>query len=120
MYYCRLYDQYDFPSINGTQLSIGDSRIDPNNPSCLSNRSSWFSFNLILFIFFYLDNITEWKYLSNNSIQSSIEIFGGSLLINTTYQFMVTVINRLDPTIQASGYLIVQVENTSQPLIALA
>jgi hypothetical protein len=30
------------------------------------------------------------------------------------------VINRLDPTIQASGYLIVQVEDTSQPLIALA
>jgi hypothetical protein len=33
---------------------------------------------------------------------------------------MVTVINRLDPTIQASGYLIVQVENASQTLIALA
>ena len=28
-----------FPNIQGSLLSIDDSRIDPNNPSCLLNRT---------------------------------------------------------------------------------
>ncbi|CAF4331290.1 unnamed protein product, partial [Adineta steineri] len=38
-YYCRIYELYNFPNIQGILLSIDDSTIDPYNPSCLSNRS---------------------------------------------------------------------------------
>ncbi|CAF4405891.1 unnamed protein product, partial [Adineta steineri] len=31
-YYCRIYDLYNFPNIQGILLSIDDSRIDPYNP----------------------------------------------------------------------------------------
>lgn len=38
-YYCRIYGPYNFPNIQGILLPISDSRIDPYNPSCLSNQS---------------------------------------------------------------------------------
>ena len=38
-YYCRIYGLYNYPSIAGSPLALDDSRIDPLNPSCLSNRS---------------------------------------------------------------------------------
>ena len=38
-YFCRIFGVSNFPSLNGSLLSIGDSRVDPANPSCLNNPS---------------------------------------------------------------------------------
>ena len=58
-----------------------------------------------------------WKYV--NSIQSSITILSGSLQSNRTYQFMVQMISRKNASQQATGYVLVQVENTRPQLIAI-
>ncbi len=79
-------------------MSIADPRIDPRNPSCLSNQ-------------------TGWKY--NNLIQSSITIQSNSLLSNETYQFMVYMENRRNSSIQATGYLLVQVDDTHPQMIVI-
>ena len=39
-YYCRIYGVSNFPNSNGLLLPIDDPRVDPLNPSCLSNQSS--------------------------------------------------------------------------------
>ncbi|UJR38826.1 hypothetical protein I4U23_031491 [Adineta vaga] len=92
-YYCRIYGLYNFPSINGTQLPIDDPRIDLLNSSCFSNRSG---------------NETAWEY---GSTKSSVTILAESLVSNKTYQFMVIMINRENSSIQATGYLLVQVQD---------
>ncbi len=79
-------------------MSIADPRIDPLNPSCLSNQ-------------------TGWNY--NNLIQSSITIQSNSLLSNQTYQFMVYMENRRNSSIQATGYLLVQVDDTHPQMIVI-
>ncbi len=86
-------------------LSINDSRIDPYNPSCLSNRSS---------------NRTALIY-GNSSLSplSSLTILGGSLQPNQIYQFMVYMENRKNASIQATGYVLVTVEPTQPQLIAV-
>ena len=61
--------------------------------------------------------MTSWKYV--NSIQSSITILSGSLQSNRTYQFMVQMISRKNASQQATGYVLVQVENTRPQLIAI-
>jgi hypothetical protein len=83
-------------------LPIDDSRVDLLNPSCLSNRT---------------DNQTAWQY--NSSIKSSIKILNSSLLSNRTYQFMVNMTNRQNSSIQAIGYLLVQVDDTDSQVIAI-
>ncbi|CAF0846743.1 unnamed protein product [Adineta steineri] len=104
-YYCRIYDLYNFPNIQGILLSIGDSTIDPYNPSCLSNRSE----NGTGLIF---GNLT----LSPNS---SLTVLGGSLQSNRMYQFMVYMENRKNSSIQATGYVLVTIEVTHPQLIAV-
>jgi hypothetical protein len=105
VYYCRLYSQYNFPNIQGILLSINDSRTDPNNPSCLGNRSS----NGSALIF---GN-------SSSSPLSSLTIIGGSLQPNQIYQFMVYMENRKNASIQATGYVLVTVQPTQPKLIAV-
>ncbi|CAF3967703.1 unnamed protein product [Adineta steineri] len=104
-YYCRIYDLYNFPNLQGILLSIDDSRIDPYNPSCLSNRSGNGT-GLIL------GNLT----LSPNS---SLKVLGGSLQSNRMYQFMVYMENRKNSSIQATGYVLVTIEVTHPQLIAV-
>ncbi|CAF1529483.1 unnamed protein product, partial [Adineta steineri] len=104
-YYCRIYELYNFPNIQGILLSIDDSTIDPYNPSCLSNRSG----NGLGLIF---GNLT----LSPNS---SLTVLGGSLQLNQMYQFMVYMENRKNSSIQATGYVLVTVEVTHPQLIAV-
>ncbi len=105
VYYCRLYGLYNFPNIQGILLSINDSRIDPKNPSCLSNQSG---------------NGTALIY-GNSSLSplSSLTIRGGSLRPNQIYQFMVFMENRKNASIQATGYVLVTVEPTNPQLIAI-
>ncbi|CAF4317217.1 unnamed protein product, partial [Adineta steineri] len=91
-YYCRIYDLYKFPNLQGILLSIDDSRIDPYNPSCLSNRSGLIFGNLTL------------------SPSSSLTVLGGSLQLNQIYQFMVYMENRKNSSIQATGYVLVTIE----------
>ncbi|CAF1320727.1 unnamed protein product [Adineta steineri] len=100
-YYCRIYDLYNFPNIQGILLSIDDSRIDPYNPSCLSNRSGLVFGNLTL------------------SPNSSLTVLSGSLQLNQIYQFMVYMENRKNSSIQATGYVLVTVEVTHPQLIAV-
>ncbi len=84
--------------MNGSLLPIDDLRNDSSNPSCLSNR-------------------TGWKF--GNSIESSLTILAGSLQSNRTYQFMVHMENHQNSSIQATGYALVQVEDTNSPIIVI-
>jgi len=84
--------------LNGSLLSIDDLRNDSSNPSCLSNR-------------------TGWKF--GNSIESSLTILAGSLQSNRTYQFMVQMENRQNSSLQATGYALVQVEDTHPQMILI-
>ncbi len=84
--------------MNGSLLSIDDLRNDSSNPSCLSNR-------------------TGLKF--GNSIESSLTILAGSLQSNRTYQFMVHMENRQNSSLQATGYALVQVEDTSPQMILI-
>ncbi|CAF1124640.1 unnamed protein product [Adineta steineri] len=104
-YYCRIYDLYNFPNVQGILLSIDDSTIDPYNPSCLSNRSG----NGTGLIF---GNLTS-------SPNSSLTVLSGSLQSNRMYQFMVYMENRKNSSIQATGYVLVTIEVTHPQLIAV-
>ncbi|CAF1071686.1 unnamed protein product [Adineta steineri] len=101
-YYCRIYGLYNFPNILGFLLTIDDPRIDSSNPSCLSNQT------LVRY------NGTS---LSPNS---SIIISSNSLSPNRTYQFMVIMTNRRNSSMQATGYLLVQIDNNYPQMIAIA
>lgn len=48
-----------------------------------------------------------------------MRIFARSLSINETYQFLVEMINRNDPTRRSIGYLLVQIEEIQSPLITI-
>jgi hypothetical protein len=87
-----------FPQFQGSLLSIDDLRNDPSNPSCLANR-------------------TGFKF--GNSIESSLTILAGSLQSNRTYQFMVYMENRRNSSLQATGYVLVQIEDTHPQMILI-
>ena len=63
------------------------------------------------------DNQTGWKY--SNSIKSSITILSQSLQSNRTYQFMVHMENRFNSSLQATGYVLVKVEDTRSQMIVI-
>jgi hypothetical protein len=93
--------------------------MDPQNPSCLSNRTGkHIHIDANLFFIFNEDNQTSWKY-NDVSLKSSLIILGGSLQPNRTYQFMVYMENRQNRSLQATGYVLVQVENTLPKMIAI-
>jgi hypothetical protein len=49
-----------------------------------------------------------------------VTILAGSLELNQTYQFVVHMVNRLDLTLETTGYLLVQIEETRPQMIAIA
>ena len=57
----------------------------------------------------------------NSSVapKSSLMIRGGSLRPNQTYQFMVRITNRQNPSIQSTGYLLVEMKFNDLPLITI-
>jgi hypothetical protein len=65
-------------------------------------------------------NGTAWQYDGvNSSIKSSLIILANSLKSNQTYQFMVYMENRQNSSLQATGYLLVQVEDAQPQLIII-
>ncbi|CAF3897839.1 unnamed protein product [Rotaria sordida] len=104
-YYCRIYGLSMFPNFQGSHLTIDDPRIDRLNPSCLLNRT---------------DQRTAWKYDGVTlAPESSVTILAGSLSPNRTYQFMVHMENRQNSSLQATGYVLVKVEETRPQMIAI-
>ncbi|UJR11342.1 hypothetical protein I4U23_015523 [Adineta vaga] len=97
-YYCRIYGLSLFPNLQGSLLTVDDIRNDSSNPSCLFNR-------------------TGWKF--DNSINSSLTILSDSLRSNQTYQFMVYMENRYNSSLQATGYVLVKVEDTRPYMILI-
>jgi hypothetical protein len=87
-----------FPNFLGSLLSIDDARNDSANPSCLSNRTGW---------------------QFSDSIKSSLTILAGSLKSNQTYQFMVYMENRRNSSLQATGYVLVKVEDTRPQMVLI-
>ncbi len=73
---------------------------------------------MIIFVIFDEDNGTSLKY-NDISLKSSLTIFAGSLQPNRSYQFMVYMENRRNSSLQATGYVLVQVENTFPKMIAI-
>ncbi|CAF4434748.1 unnamed protein product, partial [Adineta steineri] len=104
-YYCRIYGLYMFPNFQGSLLSIDDPRIDPSNPSCLSNQ---------------IGNKTALKFDGVSLLsKSSVTILAGSLKSNRTYQFMVQMENIQNSSIQATGYVLVKVDDTHPQMIVI-
>lgn len=102
-YYCRIFDQYNFPMLSGLLLTIDDRRIDPMNVPCLSNHT----IEKLIF-----GNLTT-------SPNSSLIIPANSLQINRTYEFLIKLTNRLNPSIEFRSSLIVKIEQVNLPLIAI-
>jgi hypothetical protein len=96
-----VYGQSQFPHLNGFLLTIDDPRVDPLNPSCLSNRS--------MFRF-------EGMGVSN---KSAMTLLSESLRANRTYQLMVFVEHRRNSSLQATGYLLVRVDETHPQMIII-
>ena len=65
------------------------------------------------------DNGTAWRYASTVAPKSSVTILAESLASNQTYQFMVSMIDRQDPSIQGIAYLLVKVQDKDCPMITI-
>lgn len=64
------------------------------------------------------DNQAAFKF--NNLIESSVTIINQTLLPYRTYQFMVHMENRRNSSLQATGYLLVNVDDTYSQIILVA
>lgn len=53
------------------------------------------------------------------SVNSSLTLLPGALASNTTYQLMVHLINRQNPSLQSTGYLLVRVEDANTAMIVV-
>ena len=53
------------------------------------------------------------------SNKSSLTILGHSLKSNQTYQFVVNVINRQNPSLQGQGFVLVEMRDTQPQLIVI-
>ncbi|UJR17607.1 hypothetical protein I4U23_004503, partial [Adineta vaga] len=92
-YSCRPYDMNNSTALVSFQL------IDEDNNHC------------------FINNRTSIRYSSS---KSSVTILAGSLAANQSYQFVVYMVHRQNPSFQAIGYVIVQIEDTKPKLIAIA
>ena len=89
--------------ILGVPLTIDDPRVDVNNPSCLSPLTP------------------AWQFTGSGSpVESSLTLFRRALLSNRTYQFKVHMENRRNASIQATGYVLVQVEDTPRQMVVVS
>ncbi|CAF1313923.1 unnamed protein product [Adineta ricciae] len=105
-YFCRIYPGYNFPSIAGLPLTIDDPRVDVANPSCILQRSG---------------NTSKLQYTGpSSSPMSALTLFGNALASNQTYQFMIQLENIFNSSSQATGYLLVQVDDTQSELIVIS
>jgi hypothetical protein len=56
---------------------------------------------------------------STVSPNSSLTIFSGSLQSNRTYQFMITMTSDENPSVTATGYLLVKIQDATPKLIVI-
>jgi hypothetical protein len=85
--------------------------------SCLTGIDDIFHF---IFINFYSDTKGKWNYTGVKlSPDSSITILGGSLQLNSTYQFLVQMNNRRNASLQVTGYVLVQIKDSNRPMISI-
>ncbi|CAF1309622.1 unnamed protein product [Rotaria magnacalcarata] len=117
-YYCRIYPDYSFPSISGTDLPLDDPRIQQLNSSCLSNQSGIYN-NYYLLFYSHPYGIGLTYVGATNSPKSSLIILGYSLKSNQTCQFKVTMQNLQNSSVQGFDYLLVKVEGNQQMLIVI-
>jgi hypothetical protein len=71
-------------------------------------------------IYLYAGNGSSLEYGGSLiSPESSLTILSGSLSPNQTYQFMVIMTNRQNSSLQATGYLLVQVQDSDTQIIVI-
>ena len=64
---------------------------------------------------------TPWQYVSPSaSSKSSVTILSRALAFHQTYQWMVYMENRRNATLQATGYVLVRVDDTRPQLVVVA
>jgi hypothetical protein len=62
-----------------------------------------------------------WQYVSPSvSPKSSVTILSRALAFNQTYQWMVYMENRRNATLQATGYVLVRVDDARPQLVVIA
>ncbi|CAF4796845.1 unnamed protein product, partial [Rotaria socialis] len=101
--YTYSYRIYGLPGTNRTWIPIGNEEVTLANNSCFYNQS---------------DNIKPCQY-SVNKLRSSVTILENTLKVNQTYQFMVQMDNLNNATVRATGYVLVHVQNTRPPMVAI-
>ena len=63
---------------------------------------------------------SSWQYpTQTTSPKSSLTILSRSLAFNRTYQWMVYMENRRNATLQATGYVLVRVDDTRPQMVAV-
>lgn len=76
---------------------------------------------VISLIYLHLDSGARFQYSGPpTSLRSTLTITPNSLPANQTYQFMLQMTNRRNSSLQSTGYLLVNIEDSSPPFIALA
>jgi hypothetical protein len=114
-YFCQPYDLYD---------PIGSTKIEPIDKAehrCFPNRPSMDKYLTCFSILFqFLENGEVIEYGSTSSSKSSVTILGGSLTSNQTYQFKVSMTNLQKSSVQADGYVLVNIVDDDPQLIAVA
>ncbi len=86
----------------------------------LFKSSRYKSRQSICIIIFSVDNLPSWRYNPVNASQSSITILAGALKYDHTYQFVVFMVNRRNSTLQATGYVLVKIDDTHPQMVAVA
>jgi hypothetical protein len=99
-------------------IPLDDSRVDPLNPSCLANASSRVAMIVLKSSDHLSVSLNEVNVLSQSS-NSALLIRGGSFQSNRTYQLMVEMQNKQNNTLKFIGYVLVRVQDTSSPIIAI-
>ena len=85
--------------------------------ACLSSNCRHFPF---IFIVLCSGNNGEWNSTGVKlAPESSVTILAGSLQLNQKYQFLVQMSNRRNASLQATGYVLVQIEDSNRPMIAI-
>lgn len=104
-YFCRVYGVSTFPHIQGVLLSIDDPSLPLSNASCFDSSTT---------------NGNLWRFDGvSQSIKSSVTILGKSVRPNRTYQWMVYMENKRNNSVQATGYLLVQLVDTRPQMIVI-
>ncbi|UJR18151.1 hypothetical protein I4U23_005051 [Adineta vaga] len=97
-------------------LTFDPGTYSMNSDNNVFATNDWsYEYYCRLYHFYQFPNINGWEY--HNSIKSSLTIHSHSLQSNRTYQFMVSLTNRQNSSVQSIGFILVKVENVHSPMI---